>query len=161
MIMSQRAGELAAKLEVFRSDIVTFVENCSDDDWGKTCSAEGWSVGVVARHLGASHLGVLDLAKMIVAGKALPELTTEIIDQLNAQHAEKHAGCTRDEVLGILGAKVPEFVQYVAGLSDEDLDRAGYLALLGSDVSIEKLIELVVLNSGKEHFESMKIAAEP
>ena len=158
--MSQRARELAEKLEVFRSDVVAFVENCSDDDWGKSCSAEGWPVGVVARHLGASHLGVLDLAKMIVAGQALPELTTEIIDQMNAQHAEKHAGCTRDEVLGILRAKVPEFVQYVAGLSDEDLDRAGYLALLGSDVTIEKLIELVVLNPGKEHFKNMKIAVE-
>lgn len=158
--MSQRAGELAAKLEVFRSDIVAFVENCSDDDWGKTCSAEGWPVGVVARHLGASHLGVLDLAKMIVAGEPLPELTGEIIDRMNAQHAEKHAGCTKDEVLGILGAKVPEFVQYVAGLSDEDLGRTGYLTLLGSDVSIEKLIDLVVLNSGKAHFENMKIAVE-
>jgi hypothetical protein len=154
--MSQRARELSEKLETFRSDIVTFVENCSDDDWGKTCSAEGWPVGVVARHLGVSHLGVLDLARMIVADKPLPKLTSEIIDQMNAQHAEKHADCTKDEVLGILGGKVPEFVRYVAGLSDEDLNRAGYLALFGSDVSIEKLIELVVLNSGKKHFENMK-----
>ena len=158
--MSQRARELAEKLEVFRSDVVAFVENCSDDDWGKTCSAEGWPVGVVARHLGASHLGVLDLARMIVAGKPLPKLTGEIIDQMNARHAEKHAGCTKNEVLGILEAKVPEFVRYVAGLSDEDVDRAGYLALLGSDVSIEKLIELVVLNSGRKHLENMKGAVE-
>ena len=157
--MSQRARELSEKLETFRSDIVTFVENCSDDDWGKTCSAEGWPVGVVARHLGVSHLGVLDLARMIVAGKPLPKLTSEIIDQMNAQHAEKHAGCTKDEVLGILGAKIPEFVRYVAGLSDEDLNRAGYFALFGSDVSVDKLVELVVLNSGKKHFENMKGAA--
>ncbi|MEJ2366037.1 MAG: DinB family protein [Deltaproteobacteria bacterium] len=158
--MSHPARELAEKLEAFRSDIVTFVENCSEDDWGKTCAAEGWPVGVVARHLGASHLGVLDLARMIVAGEPLPDLTSEIVDQMNARHAEKHAGCTRDEVLGILEAKVPEFVRYVAGLSDEDLNRAGYLTLLGSDVSIERLIELVVLNSGKIHLESMKGALE-
>ena len=158
--MSERAKELAEKLEAFRSDIVTFVENCSEDDWGKTCSAEGWPVRVVARHLGAAHLGVLDLARMLVAGAPLPNLTSEIIDQMNAQHAEKHAGCTKDEVLGILGAKVPEFVRYVAGLSDEDLNRAEYLALLGSDVSVEKLVELVVLNSGKEHFKNMKGAVD-
>ena len=93
-------------------------------------------------------------------GEPLPKLTSEIIDQMNARHAEKHAGCTKNEVLGILEAKVPEFVRYVAGLSDEDVDRAGYLALLGSDVSIEKLIELVVLNSGRKHLENMKGAVE-
>jgi hypothetical protein len=76
--MSQRARELAEKLEVFCSDVATFVENCSDEDWGKTCSGEGWPVGVVARHLGVGHFGILDLAKRIVGGEPLPELTGEM-----------------------------------------------------------------------------------
>ena len=156
--MNQRASELAEKLEAFSVDIAEFVENCSDEDWGKTCSGEGWSVGVVARHLGVGHFGILDLAKMMVGGEPLPELTGEMIDQMNVQHAEEHAGCTKDEVLGFLRANGPEIAGYVAGLSDEDLDRTGYLALLGRDVSTEKLIELVILRSGKEHLENMKAA---
>ncbi len=156
--MSQRARELAEKLEGFCSDVAAFVENCSDEDWGKTCSGEGWAVGVVARHLGVGHFGILDLAKSIVAGEPLPELTGEMIDQMNVQHAEEHAGCTKDEVLGFLRANGPEVAGYVAGLSNEDLDRAGYLALIGRDVSAEKLIELVILKSGKEHLENMKAA---
>jgi hypothetical protein len=158
MIMSERARELAEKLQAFSSDVAAFVENCSDEDWGKTCSGEGWPVVVVARHLGLGHFGVLGLAKMLVAGEPLPELTGAMVDQMNAQHAEEHADCTKDEVLGFLRAKGPEFAGYVAGLSDEDLDRAAYLALLGRDVSTERLIELVILNSGKEHLENMKAA---
>ncbi len=156
--MSQRARELAEKLEGFCSDVAAFVENCSDEDWQKTCSGEGWPVGVVARHLGVGHFGILDLAKSIVGGEPLPELTGAIIDQMNVQHAEEHAGCTKHEVLGFLRANGPEVAGYVAGLSDEDLDRAGYLALLGRDASTEKLIELVILKSGKEHLENMKAA---
>lgn len=156
--MSQRARDLAKRLEAFSSDAAAFVENCSDKDWGKTSSGEDWPVGVVARHLGVGHFGVLDLAKMIVTGKPLPELTGEMVDQMNARHAEEQAGCTKGEVLGILRTKGPEFARYVAGLSDEDLERAGYLALLGRDVSTEKLIELVIFKSGKEHFENMKAA---
>ena len=95
---------------------------------------------------------------MIVAGEPLPELTGEMIDQMNAQHAEKHTGCTKDEVLGYLRNKGPEIAGYVAGLSDQDLDRTAYLALLGSDVSTEKFIKFVILDSGKEHFENMKAA---
>jgi hypothetical protein len=90
----------------------------------------------------------------------LPKLTAETIDQMNAQHAERHAECTKDEVLVLLHTNGAQLAQYVAGLSSEDLDRAGYLAFLESDVSAQKLIELVIFNSGKEHFENMKAAVE-
>jgi hypothetical protein len=158
--MSERARKLAEKLKAFNSDVTAFVENCSDKDWGKICSGEGWPVGIVARHLGASHFGALDLAKMIIAGEPLPKLTAETIDQMNARHAEKYADCTKDEVLGLLRTNGAQLAQYVAGLSSEDLDRAGYLAFLDSDVSAEKLIELVIFSSGKVHLESMKAAVE-
>ena len=156
--MSQRAKELAEKVKAFSSELTAFVESCSDEDWGKTCSGEGWPINVVARHIAAGHYGALNLAKMIVAGESLPELSGEMIDQMNAQHAEKHTGCTKEEVLGYLRAKGSELADYVTGLSEDDLDRIGHLAAVGGDVTTEKFIELVILNSGKEHFENMKSA---
>ena len=134
------------------------MENCSDNDWQKVCYGEGWPVNVVARHIGAGHFGALNLAKMIVAGEPLPELSGEMIDQMNAQHAQKHTGCTKDEVLGYLRNKGSKLAEYVASLNDEDLDRVGRLDVVGGDVTTEKFIEFVILNSGKEHFEHMKAA---
>ena len=156
--MSQRATELAERFKEFNDEVVSFVENCSDGDWRKVCSGEEWTVGVVAHHLAAGHFGALDLAEMIVAGEKLPQLSMEVIDQMNAQHAQEHGDCTRSEVLGILRDKGSAMADYVAGLGDADLDRTGHLAALGGDISTEQFIENIIINSGIEHLVSMKKA---
>jgi len=51
----------------------------------------------VAHHVAAGHYGILDWAKMIVAGEALPELTMDDIDQMNAKHAKEHVNCTKSD----------------------------------------------------------------
>jgi hypothetical protein len=154
--MSRRARELADSLISFNDELIAFVDNLSQEGWQKVCAGEGWPVNVVARHIAAGHYGALDLAKLIVAGEPLPQLDEKEIEQMNAQHAEDHADCSKDEVLGFLRKKGPEIAAYVAGLSDHDLDRKGHLEVVGGDVSAEKFLELVILESGKQHFENMK-----
>jgi len=156
--MSQRTKELVQRVRAFNNGFIAFVENCSDEDWRKVCSGEGWTVGVVAHHVAAGHFGAIDLVRMIVVGEAIPEITMETIDQMNAQHAKDHAHCTREEVLGLLRENGSAFASYLAGLSEADLDRTGYLALIGGDVSAQQLIEMVILHSGGEHLDSMKAA---
>jgi hypothetical protein len=156
--MSQRAKELAEGFTAFNNDLITFVENCSDENWQKVCPGENWSVGVVARHIAAGHYGAIGLAKLIVAGEKLPELTNDAIDQGNVQHAQKHAGCTRDEVLDLLRENGASISGYVAGLSDADLDRTGHLALTGGDMSTEQFVQGIIIQSGGAHVKNMKAA---
>lgn len=156
--MSQRTKELVERVTAFNNEFIAFVDNCSDEEWRKVCSGEGWTVGVVAHHVAAGHFGAIDFVRMIVAGEAIPEITMETIDQMNAQHAKEHANCTREEVLGLLRKNGSAFASYLEGLSEADLVRTGYLALIGSDVSAQQLIEMVILQMGGEHFDSMKAA---
>ena len=156
--MSQRTKELVARFTGFNNEFIAFVDNCSDEDWRKVCSGEGWTVGVVAHHVAAGHFGAIDFVRMIVAGEAIPEITMETIDQMNAQHAKEHANCTREEVLALLRKNGSAFAGYLEGLSEADLARTGYLALIGGDVSAQQLIEMIILQSGGEHFDSMKAA---
>jgi hypothetical protein len=157
--MSERAKELAERFTSFNNAMIAFVESCSDDDWRKVCEGEEWSVAVVARHVAAAHYSVLDLAKMIAAGQPLPEMSMDAINEMNAQHAQEHADCSKDEVLGILRDQGSSITDFVAGLSDADLDRTAYLALTGGDMSTQQFIEAIVLQSGGEHLASMKAAA--
>jgi len=156
--MSQKTKELVERFTAFKNDFIAFVDNCSDEDWRKVCSGEGWTVGVVAHHVAAGHFGAIDFVRMIVAGEAIPEITMETIDQMNAQHAKEHANCTREEVLALLRKNGSAFAGYLEGLSEADLARTGYLALIGGDVSAQQLIEMIILQSGGEHFDSMKAA---
>ena len=154
--MSQRAKDIAARFTTFNKEMITFVDNCSDEEWRKVCSGEGWTVGVVAHHVAAGHFGAIDFVRLIVAGEAIPEITMEAIDQMNAQHAKEHANCTTEEVLGLLRENGSAFAGYLEGLREADLTRTGYLAAIGGDVSAQQLIEMIILQSGGEHFDSMK-----
>lgn len=156
--MSPRATELTELFRVFNNEVISFVENCPEEDWRKLCSGEEWTVAVVAHHLAAGHYGALELAKMIVDGKPLPQLSMDAIDQMNKQHAQEHADCTQSEVLGILREQGSAIANYLSGLNEADLDRTAQLALVGGDISTQQFIENIIINSGTEHLVSMKKA---
>ena len=156
--MSKRAIDLAERFKAFNNEMIAFVKNCSDENWRKVCPGEQWPVGVVARHIAASHYGALGLAKMMVAGEKLPELTEGVIDQMNSKHAEKHRHCTQDEVLKTLRENGTSIADYVAGLSDTDLDRSGHIAAAGGDMTTEHLIVNIIIRSSGEHFANAKAA---
>lgn len=156
--MTERAKDLDRRLSAFNQELIAFVENCSDGDWQKVCSGENWSVAVLTRHIPAAHYRAFKLAKMIVAGEPLPQMTMEAIDQMNAQHAEKYANCTKGEVLGLLREHGESIAEYVSQLSDDDLDRKGHIELMGGDISVQKFIENVILVSCGEHLANMKAA---
>ena len=156
--MSKRAIDLAERFKAFNDELIGFVENCTDEDWRKVCPGERWSVGVVARHIAASHYGALGLAKTMVAGEKLPDLTEGVIDQLNSKHADKHCNCTRGEVLKMLRENGLSVADFVAGLSDADLERIGHIAAAGGDMTTEHLIANIILGAAGEHFAHTKAA---
>ena len=159
--MNQKAKKLAERLRAFAEDVIAFVEGCSEKDWKKVCTAEEWPVGVTARHIGAGHFEAIGLARIIAGGQKLPEITMEQLVGMANEHARRHAGCTKEEVLGVLRCNGKALVDYVAGLSDAELDRTGHLTLAGGEVTAQQLMEMVMLQSGGEHLAHMKAALQP
>lgn len=158
--MSQRAKNLAERLRAFTDDVITFVESCSDKNWKKMCATEEWAVGVTAHHIGAGHFEALGLARMMVNGEKLPELTMDQLVEMANAHARQHAECSRKDVLEVLRRNGAALADYVAGLTDSELDRSGHLALAGGELTAQQLIEAVILKSGGEHLANMKAAVE-
>lgn len=156
--MNQQANRLAERLATFSNEIIAWLEQCSDEAWQTTCS-EDWSLGVVARHIGAGHYGgVMEMTKMIVAGQPLPELTPDELIRTANDHAREHAHCTKAEVLALLRENGAALQKYAAGLSEEDLHRKTNIKILGGELTAGQFMEAVVLQSAGEHFTSMKTA---
>jgi hypothetical protein len=154
--MRERAQSLADLVQNFTEAVLAFVDRCPMEAWRKTCANEDWSVGVVARHVAAGHFQVIQLARIMLQGKPLPEMTMEqIIEEGNA-HARKHADCGREEVRRLLEENGESAVAFIAGLNDDDLDRKGHLALVGGDITVEQLLRTVIIQSGGEHLSSMQ-----
>jgi len=156
--MSKRAKDLSKRIESFKDEVITFVENLSGEEWNSMCDLEQWTVGVTARHLGAAHFGIFKLLGMIVQGKELPQLTMDQINATANEDARKHSDCTRDEALEHLRKNGAELAAFVAGLSDEELDRKGNMPAFGGEATVNQVIGFVIFNSAQEHFDSIKTA---
>ena len=156
--MNQRAQDLVKRFKTFNSEVIKFVEACSEGQWNKVC-AEEWKLGVVARHIGDGHYSAAtDMVKTIVQGETTPELTMEQVVEMANAHAREHADCSRTEVLELLNSNGASFADYLAGLNDAELDRSAHVKLIGGEVSAQQLIEMVIFESAGEHFTNMKKA---
>jgi len=156
--MATNAQELAERLSAFNAEVIAFVNSVPDAQWGKRCKGEEWSIGVVARHIGAGHYSSIELAKIMIAGMPLPELSQKVLTESANSHAAKHADCTRAEVLSILESKGRTMVEYVAGLDDAHLSATGYIEAFGNDVTVKRMLEVINLVSAGEHLQSMRNA---
>jgi uncharacterized damage-inducible protein DinB len=156
--MSQRAKEISARIKSFSDNVMAFVDNLSDDDWRKVCKSEEWPVGATAYHLGAGHFAIFDMAGMIVRGEDLPPLTMDQINAMSDKQAREHADCTKAEAIEALRKNSVEMVAFVAGLTDDELDRKGSMPAFGGEATTEQLIQFVIFESATRHFDSMKTA---
>ena len=120
--MNQRGKELSQRLQEFIDELTDVTRSLTDEDWKKVLPFEQWPMGAALHHMVAGHLGITSLARMIVNGEKLPEITMEGLKEMANQHAREHADCTKEEVLEILAKNSTEVVSFAAGLSDEELD---------------------------------------
>ena len=156
--MSQRAKEISERIKSFGDKVMAFVESLCEDDWRKVCESEQWPVGATAYHLGAGHFAIFDMAGMIVRGEDLPPLTMDQINAMSDKQAREHADCTKAEAIEALRKNSAEMVAFVAGLTDEELDRKGSMPAFGGEATTEQLIQFVIFESAMRHFDSMKTA---
>lgn len=156
--MSQRAKELSKRIESFRDNVIAYVDALSGEECNTDCDWEQWSAGVTARHIGAGHFRIFELLEMIIQGKELPQLTTDQINASSDKDSREHADCTKAEALDALRENGAEFAEFVAGLSDDELERKGSMPAFGGEVTVNQIIEYVIFQSAQEHLDSIKTA---
>ncbi len=150
------AQQLTEQFKSFHQELIIFVESCSAPNWCKVTAAERWAVGVTAHHIGTMHYPVAQWVYLIATEQQLPEITMDVIDQLNAQHVQESVHYTQAEVAGFLRSEGSKALETVVDFSDLQWMRAAYLRLLDTQISAAQLFTRVLIDSAHEHLESMK-----
>ncbi|MBA2453756.1 MAG: DinB family protein [Chloroflexia bacterium] len=155
--MSDRAQSLADKFEDAHNEIVKTVEEMSEDRWKAICAGEERTVGVVAHHVATSYGGTFGLVQLGASGQPMPELSRDMVDGGNAQHATGNASCTKEETLALLREDGERVRSGIAGMSDEQLDQKLVLSLFGPDeMTVEQLIDGLVIGHIGMHLPSIQ-----
>lgn len=147
---------LANRFQAFNQQLITFVTHCAAADWGKITIAEGWSVGVTAHHVAATHYPLVAWVQLLVEGRELPPVTMPMVDEMNRQHAAAHADCTPAEVIELLQRDSAKALAYLLTLTDADLDRQGYFPVFETNLTAGQLFAALFLDYAYAHLESMR-----
>jgi hypothetical protein len=127
--MNMRSEALAQRVLEGHQRLFSFIEDCSQEEWETFVPNEERQVGVVVHHV-ANMLPVeVDFIKTLAAGKAISGISSDEVDQMNAQHAVENVSRTKEETLALLKQNSEITIAAIRELTDEQLDRAATVSL--------------------------------
>jgi hypothetical protein len=142
--MGQRAELLADRIEEGAAGLAAFVEGLSETEWRTPMStgSDRRPVGVIVHHVAFVYPIEVDLAKAIASGKAVTDVTWEVVAGLNGKHAGDQAEVTKVAALELLKKNSREAAAAVRAFTDDELDRAAPFSLAyGAPVTAQFVIE--------------------
>jgi SAM-dependent methyltransferase len=158
--ISRRAALLAERIEEGGAKLAAFAEGLSEAEWNKPVSGtDSRSVGVVVHHVASMYPIEIDVARAVASGKEVMDVTWEVVAQLNATHAQDHAGATKAETLELLLRNSREAAAAVRALTNDELDQAAPFSLsFGAPVTAQFVIEDHALRHSWHHLARIRKA---
>jgi hypothetical protein len=155
-----RAESLADRIEEGAALLAAFAQELSEKEWRTPVSErDGRSVGVIVHHVASMYPIEIDVARAVASGKAVTDVTWEVVAELNAKHANDQAGVTKAAALELLRRNSPEAAAAVRAFTDEELDRAAPFSLsFGAPVTAQFVIEDHALRHSWHHLARIRTA---
>ena len=148
-----RAALLANRIEEGAAGLAAFAEGISDAEWRTPMSAKDRrTAGVIVHHVASMYPIEVGLARTVASGKAAPEVTWELVADINAKHAQEQAGVTKGEALELLRRNSRQAADAVRAFTDDELDQAAPFSLsFGAPVTAQFVIEDHALRHSWHH----------
>jgi hypothetical protein len=153
--VSARAESLAGKVKQANDALKAAVESSSDAQWKAKVADGDWTQCFTGYHAATSIGFISGMVQGLAAGQALPPITMAQIDEGNAATAKEHANCSKQEVLDAIQGSSAAAVSMVRGLSDEQLDRKVSLLQGAPEMSVEQVIEMLMVGHAAGHTASI------
>jgi hypothetical protein len=150
----RRAELLADRIAEGAAGLAAFAEGFSDAEWHTPVSAKDRrTVGVIVHHVASMYPIEIDLARTVAGGKAAPEVTWELVADINAKHGQGQAGVTKAAALDLLRRNSEDAAAAVRTFTDEELEGSAAPVGLsfGAPVTAQFIIEDHALRHSWHH----------
>ena len=157
--MGTRAEQLAARVEQGAQELASFVDGLSEAEWQKVCTDDGRTVGVLVHHVASAYPAEVGIIRQLATGQGLSGVTWDMVNQMNAQHAQTNVSAGKGETLELLRQNSSEAAAAIRELSDEELDQAAPISLnWDAPLTTQYFIEEHPLSHSFRHLSSIKAA---
>ena len=127
--MSQRSNALADRLEQGARDLADLASRLTEAEWAARGQKDRRKVGVLVHHVATMYPLEIQLAQTLAAGRPVVGVTWDLVNELNAKHAEEYHAVTKQEALDLLRKNSTAAAAAIRAFSDEELDRAAPVSL--------------------------------
>jgi hypothetical protein len=151
--MSRRTESLADRIEEGAAGLAAFAGGLSEAEWRTPVSGtDHRPVGVIVHHVASMYPIEIGAARAIASGKAVTDVTWDVVAELNAKHAQEHAEVTKTAALELLLQNSREAAAAVRAFTDDELDQAAPFSLsFGAPVTAQFVIEDHALRHSWHH----------
>ena len=158
----RRADSLADRIEEGAARLEDFLQRLTDAEWNTQVTERGKpgrTVGVIVHHVASVYPVEIELAQAIACGKTVTQVTWDVVNHLNGEHAIQKTKPTRSETLDLLRTNSAAAAAAVRNFTDTDLDRAAPFSLsYGAPVTAQFVIEDHALRHSWHHLASIRKA---
>ena len=159
--MSTRAEALAERIEQGAAALAAFAQGLSDAQWRTVVPPDGRQAGVIIHHVASVYPIEIHLATQIASGKRVEGVTWGVVADMNAKHAQEHAGVGKQDTIELLRRNSHTAAEAVRAFSDEQLDRAAPVSLnADAPLTTQFLIEDHALRHSWHHLAKIKVALQ-
>ena len=126
---SKRANALAERILEGANTLAKFSEGLSETEWNTPVNGDGRSVGIVTHHVASTYPLEIELATLLASGEAITGATMEVVNKMNADHAQENATIGKEETLALLKKNSSTAATAVRDFTDEELDNSAPVSL--------------------------------
>jgi hypothetical protein len=155
--MSKANHPLLDKLAELNAAVLDVTGDVTEAEWQLNSVAENWPLGLLAAHIAQGFNNVAGWIQMVVDGQPLT-VTIDEIDAANHAAEAAYTPISHAEFVPLWQEKIDRLTTLIAGLSDEQLEMASTMALVGGrQVTPAFLVERVLVNHTRGHLESFRL----
>ena len=155
--MTDRAAALLALLDERLAVLHEVIAAATPAQWTAPCAAEGWTVGLVAYHIGRGFDRQAGWVEAALRGDVPHRFDWDETHELNASIAATHGAPTPEEALDVATASVGRIRSVIGQASDALLSRTAWL-YEGHERSVEWIVGTLATRHADGHLASIRTA---
>ena len=127
--MSKRSYELARRLELGAIALEALANSLTEFEWQSRVPGDGRKIGVIIHHVASIYPIEIQLAQTLASGQSIEGVTPDVVNKMNAEHAKKFDGVTKEETIELLVQNSTAAAVAIRALTDAELDQAASVSL--------------------------------
>ncbi|HSE32444.1 MAG TPA: DinB family protein [Pyrinomonadaceae bacterium] len=159
--MSKRSEALADRLVQGATALENFAAALTQDEWEMRTPKDGRKIGVIVNHVATVYPLEIEFAQMVARGEAVTDLTANVVNKMNAEHAKANDGVTKEQTLELLHQNSTAAAAAIRALSDAELDQAVPVTLYGgATVTCQFVLEDHAVRHSYHHLARLRSAVQ-